>query len=163
MNAGLLLRYCAGSGNATSTTGSSGDYGFNNLAPADYFASLTGLPSGCAASQSPALTVIVAVNLVADFTVDCSGAPPGPLTGSVVSPQDGPMQAATVELLDGNGDRIAQTTTDDFGAFDFGSQSVGTYFINVTGLPHNCANPGQQTVIVLPVVGAVSLVSVTCS
>ncbi|MEP7326359.1 MAG: carboxypeptidase-like regulatory domain-containing protein [Gemmatimonadota bacterium] len=147
----------------TTTTGSLGDFGFMNLDAGTYFMSLTGLPIGCVAAQSQALMVTVGLNLVADFTVDCSGAPPGPLTGSVISPEDGPMQAATVELLDGNGDRVAETTTDNSGAFDFGTQSIGTYFVSIAGLPHNCANPGPQTVIVLPAVGAVALISVTCS
>lgn len=143
-------------------TDGNGQYTFGRVTPGATNIQITGVPSGCAFPPGQLVTVVASANLVVDFTVDCSGAPPGPLTGTVDSPTLGRLDQVTVELFDSHGGVIGSVLTDRFGGYSFGDLTPGTYLIALTRLPQGCADPGQQTAVVLPTVGAVALFSVSC-
>ncbi len=104
---------------------------------------LSGLPANCADPGPQVVSTTAGALSTLDITVTCTPAVPqlGTLSGSVLSPQLGPLGGISVTATPPG----ASTTTDAVGGYLLGNLPVGPVNATLGGLPAFCADPGGQT------------------
>jgi hypothetical protein len=116
-------------------------------------------PGTTAAARTVGFDVDPTVQSFTTYFVLAADLPvPGSISGTVSSPQRGPLGHVTVSLAPAN----RFTGTDSDGTYRFDNLAAGSYTVSLSGLPGYCEPAAPQTVSVTPGAGATVDFQVAC-
>ena len=134
----------------TGTTDAAGAFSLAGVNPGSRTVTLSNLPAGCTAPAPQSVSVTSGNNVVANFTVTCTGQP-GTIAGIVTSDVgNAPLPNVTVTASLG-GTAVTSTT----GAYSIASAPSGAGTLAFSGLPAGCVAPA--TSYTLPSNGSITV------